>query len=174
MPEVRFIGLYDAVTSILTLSLGGIDVGDSRTGDVDISMDDAIAGDVFHITAGHEVRENSSSNHVTPVFKKKLNRPGVHEDTGGQFHEKVEERMYFTQMLSNCGARLVIRGSTSWPFRPCVMTPRKSGSLFPREDVETTPEDLHDLHLQALQQIVHLLTGGTSTTSWAVSHPLWA
>lgn len=226
-PEVRFIGLYDTVASILALSQGDIDVSDSKTGDVDISMDDAIAEDVFHITAGHEVRENYSSNHVTPVFKKELKLPGVHEDIGGQFHEKVEERMYLTQVLYSSSRQKIDNEDTSsykkskedlqrllnvvhWgkiyeasgisiasevrdrPLLPTLYANAvqlrreavypglnfvafqamryyagKIGLAFselPGEDVETIPDDLQDLHDQALQQIDHLLAGGTATS----------
>lgn len=113
VPEVKFIGLYDSVAAILALSVCDVDVGDSRTGDVDISMDEVIADDVFHITAGHEVRENFSLSHVTPVYGKELQLPGVHSDIGGSFQDILEERMYLTQIIYSSSWREVENKDTT-------------------------------------------------------------
>ncbi|UYH52251.1 DUF2235 domain-containing protein [Candidatus Kirkpatrickella diaphorinae] len=99
VPEIRFIGLFDSVASMLALSQWDVDVGDSKTGDVNIALDDATAADIFHITAAHEARENYSLNHVTPDYARKLQLPGVHSDIGGFYHDMLQEKLYLTQIL---------------------------------------------------------------------------
>ncbi|XAO70624.1 MAG: hypothetical protein AAYR33_05900 [Acetobacteraceae bacterium] len=161
VPEIRFIRLFDSVASILALSQWDVDVRDSKTGDVNIALDDATAADIFHITAAHEARENYSLNHVTPDYAKELQLPGVHSDIGGFYHDMLQEKLYLTQILySSSWSKMRIENTTSYKLtsaeRDKLLRHAHWGKIFQCCDV-TVSSDVLDrpflttLYANALQ-----------------------
>lgn len=95
--SINMIGLFDSVASILALSEGSVDLGDAKTGTVDITLKEGVANHVFHITAGHENRYNFALNRTLPVHTKELELPGAHSDIGGGYVDNVEERLFLSK-----------------------------------------------------------------------------
>ncbi|MEE8658668.1 hypothetical protein CGLAMM_02005 [Acetobacteraceae bacterium EV16G] len=155
VPEIRFIGLFDSVASILALSQWDVDVGDSKTGDVNIALDDATAADIFHITAAHEARENYSLNHVTPNYAKELQLPGVHADIGGFYHDMLQEKLYLTQILySSSWSKMRIEDTSSYKLtsaaRDKLLSHARWGKIFQICDVNVSSDVLDRPFLSTL------------------------
>lgn len=155
MPEVRFMGLFDSVASILALSQWDVDVGDSKTGNVNIALNDATAADIFHITAAHEARENYSLNHVTPNFAKELQLPGVHADIGGFCHDVLQEKLYLTQIrYSSSWSKMRNEDTSSYKLssaeRDKLLDHSQWGKIFRFCDITVSSDVLHRPFLSTL------------------------
>lgn len=88
---IRFIGLFDTVVANNTIPL--LTAGE---GDIQLAMPAGISGNVFHITAMHECRENFPLTAVGGPWKE-FSLPGAHADIGGGYLKWEFERHYLTR-----------------------------------------------------------------------------
>ncbi len=93
--ETRFIGLFDTVCAVGTVS-NLFDVHSGVNPGVELALPSDIAQKVFHITAMHECRYNFSLNSIKESWPE-LALPGVHSDIGGGYNPKENEYYFLTQ-----------------------------------------------------------------------------
>lgn len=93
--KCRFIGLFDTVAAVGTLS-DGFSPHDSKNGDVELNLPIGISEHVFQITAMHECRYNFSLNSVKPAYPE-ISLPGVHSDIGGGYNPQEEEFLFLNR-----------------------------------------------------------------------------
>ncbi|MBE8596631.1 T6SS phospholipase effector Tle1-like catalytic domain-containing protein [Xenorhabdus sp. BG5] len=94
----RFLGIFDTVAAIGTLS-NGLNPHTADTGDVDIRLPAGIAEHIFHITAANECRYNFSLNSIKPDYPE-LIFPGAHSDIGGGYNPMETEKLFITRPRS--------------------------------------------------------------------------
>ncbi|WP_338804635.1 DUF2235 domain-containing protein [Xenorhabdus griffiniae] len=94
----RFLGIFDTVAAIGTLS-NGLNPHSADTGDIDIRLPTGIAEHIFHISAMNECRYNFSLNSVNPDYPE-LIFPGAHSDIGGGYNPMETERLFITRPRS--------------------------------------------------------------------------
>lgn len=95
----RFIGIFDTVAAIGTLS-NGMNPHNADSGNVNLTLRPRVAEEVFHITAANECRFNFPLNSVSPVWPE-LALPGVHSDIGGGYLPVMKEDQFLTRPITN-------------------------------------------------------------------------
>lgn len=95
--KISFMGLFDTVAAILALNQLDFDINSSKTGDVNIELNSNIAENIFHITAGHEIKYCYSLNTILPNFVAELELPGCHIDIGGGHPDVVDEALFISK-----------------------------------------------------------------------------
>ncbi|EFD1056086.1 DUF2235 domain-containing protein [Escherichia coli] len=93
--ETRFLGLFDTVCAVGTIS-NLFDVHSGVNPGVELDLPPGIAQKVFQITAMHECRYNFSLNSIKEAWPE-LALPGAHSDIGGGYNPKEKEYLFLTQ-----------------------------------------------------------------------------
>lgn len=93
--EVRFLGLFDTVCAVGTVT-NLFDVHGPVNPGVELDLPPDIAQKVFQITAMHESRYNFSLNSIKGYWPE-LALPGVHSDIGGGYNPSESEYCFLTQ-----------------------------------------------------------------------------
>lgn len=93
--QTRFIGLFDTVAAIGTVS-NGLNPHSANAGNVELTLLPDVAENVFHITAANECRYNFPLNSVKPIWPE-LALPGTHSDIGGGYLPIMKEDLYLTR-----------------------------------------------------------------------------
>ncbi|NUU69132.1 DUF2235 domain-containing protein [Enterobacteriaceae bacterium BIT-l23] len=96
--KVRFIGLFDTVAAVGSMS-GGMDPHSADSGDVNLVLRPGVAERVFHLTAQHECRYNFALNSVNPGWPE-MALPGVHADIGGGYWPTESEEIFLSRPVS--------------------------------------------------------------------------
>lgn len=95
--EVRFLGLFDTVCAVGTVT-NLFDVHGPVNPGVELDLPPDIAQKVFQITAMHESRYNFSLNSIKGYWPE-LALPGVHSDIGGGYNPSESEYCFLTQPI---------------------------------------------------------------------------
>ncbi|WP_049294088.1 T6SS phospholipase effector Tle1-like catalytic domain-containing protein [Franconibacter helveticus] len=108
--EIRFIGLFDTVCAVGSVS----DLFDVHCGvnpGIELALSKDIAKNVFQISAMHECRYNFSLNSIKEAWPE-LSLPGVHSDIGGGYNPKEQEYFFLTEPVGEVVAENTINENT--------------------------------------------------------------
>lgn len=118
--EIRFVGLYDTVSSY------GLNFDDDTTDEDDIadinlkSINQISVKNVVQLAAGHEWRKNFNLTNINSAGQKgmEFTIPGAHADVGGCYESEVCEQSHVVKM-ENADKQVAMRqGTGSKEFQP--------------------------------------------------------
>ncbi len=92
--SINFIGIFDTVAAVASVSIGGISVHDANNPGVNLYLAPDMAKKVVHLVARDERRHNFSLNSAGAAD---IVLPGVHSDLGGGYLPRAAERILLSK-----------------------------------------------------------------------------
>ncbi|MGF6154181.1 T6SS phospholipase effector Tle1-like catalytic domain-containing protein, partial [Pseudomonas fluorescens] len=92
--SINFIGIFDTVAAVASVSSGGISVHDANNPGVNLYLAPDLAKKVVHLVARDERRHNFSLNSAGAAD---IVLPGVHSDLGGGYLPRAAERILLSK-----------------------------------------------------------------------------
>ncbi|MGO4369132.1 T6SS phospholipase effector Tle1-like catalytic domain-containing protein, partial [Pseudomonas sp. PAB10] len=92
--SINFIGIFDTVAAVASVSIGGISVHDANNPGVNLYLAPDMAKKVVHLVARDERRHNFSLNSAGAAD---IVLPGVHSDLGGGYLHRTPEHILLSK-----------------------------------------------------------------------------
>ncbi|MGF6152563.1 T6SS phospholipase effector Tle1-like catalytic domain-containing protein, partial [Pseudomonas fluorescens] len=92
--SINFIGIFDTVAAVASVSSGGISVHDANNPGVNLYLAPDMAKKIVHLVARDERRHNFSLNSAGAAD---IVLPGAHSDLGGGYLPRVPERILLSK-----------------------------------------------------------------------------